>query len=203
MIIPMEYTHLGYDYLDKVNAYTIHSGVDLNYGRPYDDLGKEVRAMAKGKPVFIRDTGKGWGRMVVLYHEGFGCWSRYAHLDSFNISFNDHVEEGQVIGTCGASGGSWAPHLHWDVIVKELPKWTKYTRFMSKDAVRKYYADPIKYVEESNYLDHVTEPIVKWHKENKIIERWSEVPSKDELKLGWAIYKALRANKKGKLNFDL
>jgi len=203
MVIPMEYTHFGYDYLDKVNTWTIHSGVDLNKGRPYDDLGEPILAMAKGEVVFAKDCGKGWGRMIVLYHSAYGCWSRYAHLDSFNVIHGKKVEEGDEIGTCGASGGTWAPHLHWDVIIKELSKWTKYTSWWSKDKVRKYYADPIKYVNESNYLEKKEEPIVKWHKKHHIIEKWSDPPTKDELKLAWAIYKALRANKYRKIEFDV
>jgi N-acetyl-anhydromuramyl-L-alanine amidase AmpD len=52
-------------------------------------------------------------------------------------------------------------------------------------------------------LATVEPSIVKWHKENKIIEHWSEPIQENELKLGWAIYKALRANKDNNLKFNL
>ena len=125
MVFPMEHTHYGFDYLDKVNFYQIHSGCDFNFGRPWDDLGKEVVAIAKGEVVYLSDTGKGWGRMIVIYHPSFGVWTRYAHLDTFNVKNGDKLEEGQQIGTCGSSGGSWNSHLHFDIIRKELHSRTK------------------------------------------------------------------------------
>ena len=193
MVIPMVYTHFGYDYLDKVNFYQIHSGVDLNYGRPDEDLGKEIVAMANGEVVFAKDCGRGWGRMIVIYHAAYGCWSRYAHLDSFNIKLGDKVKEKQKIGECGSSGGTWKPHLHFDIIIKELPYWTKYTNWMSKKEVKKYYADPLKYIEESNYLERKEAPIIEWNKKYKIIEKWTDTPTPQELKAGWISYKIAKA----------
>jgi hypothetical protein len=48
MIIPMKYTHFGYKFNDSVPGRRRHSGVDLNYGAPYDDKGMPVKAMAAG-----------------------------------------------------------------------------------------------------------------------------------------------------------
>jgi len=199
----MSYTHFGWDYLDKVSATVIHSGVDLNRGRPNDDLGDPIHAMANGEVVFSKDTGKGWGNLIVIYHPAYGCWSRYAHLNTRKVAVGTKVKEGDLIGECGSSGGTWKPHLHWDVIIKELPTWTKYTTWWSRDKVQEYYADPIKYVEETNYGEHKEDPIIAWHKENHIIERWSDVPTQDEYKLAWAIYKALKANKDNDLKFPI
>ena len=204
MMIPMpDYTHLGHEYLDKVKNSLgipqVHSGVDLNYGRPWDDLGKEVVAMGKGSVVFSRDTGKGWGNMIVIYHPTYRVWSRYAHLETLAVRVGEEVEEGQKIGTCGHSGGSWKPHLHWDVIRKVLDKWTNYTSFWSAEKTQEYYLDPLKFVAETKD----EEPIVKWHKENKIIEKWSVPPTPIELKLAWTVYKALKANKDNNLKFNL
>lgn len=52
-------------------------------------------------------------------------------------------------------------------------------------------------------LDEKEPEIIKWHKDNKIIEKWSKPPTKEELKLGWTVYKALKANKENKLTFKL
>jgi len=161
MIFPMEYTHLGHDYLDKVNAYQLHSGVDLNYGRPDQDLGKEVKSIANGEVVFARDTGKGWGCLVVINHPDYGIWSRYTHLLDFRVVVGKKVKEGDVIGHCGGTGGNWSPHLHFDIIKKELSSWTKYTSMMSLDKVREYYAEPISYIK--NIQD--SEGVNDWKKE--------------------------------------
>lgn len=42
--------------------------------------------------------------------------------------------------------------------------------------------------------------IVKWHKKHQIIEKWSTPPTNEELKIGFAIYKAMKAIALGKLN---
>jgi len=196
MVIPMkDYTHFGYDYLDKVGLTQIHSGVDLNRGRPNDDLGDPIHAMANGTVVYSKNTGKGWGNLIVIYHAAYGCWSRYAHLNTRKVSVGDKVAEGELIGECGATGGNWAAHLHWDVIIKELSTWTKYTTWWSREKVQEYYADPIKYVNETNYGESKEDPIVKWHKDNNIIEKWDNNPTQEDIKIGWAIYKALKVYK--------
>ena len=199
----MEYTHLGYDYLDKVDAFTRHSGVDLNYGKPDDDLGRGIYAMARGEVVFAKDTGKGWGKLIVMYHGAYGVWSRYGPLNEIFVREGERLEEGAQLGTCGRSGGNWSPHLHWDLVVKQLSAWTQYTRFWSAENIRSYYRNPLQYLAEQNKLDKKEEPIVTWHKSNKIIEKWSNPPTPDEIKLGYAIYKGLLALSNGKIKFDL
>ena len=157
----MQHSHLGYDFLDKVNSYQFHSGCDFNYGRPDEDLGKDINSIANGEVVFARDTGKGWGNLVVVYHSAYGIWTRYAHLVDIVVTVGQKVEEGELIGHCGATGGNWKPHLHFDIIKKELPKWTKYTSWWSLDKIREYYADPIKYIQEIQKEEGVN----KWKKE--------------------------------------
>ncbi len=147
MIFPVNYDHLGYDYLDRVNLYTIHSGVDLNFGRPYEDLGMEVKSIAQGKVVYSNYT-KGWGNLVVVYHAAYGIWTRYTHLQQRCVVVGEHIAEGQKVGYLGNTGNSSTPHLHFDIIKVQLKKWTQYTRFMSIDKVRGIYEDPIKYINE-------------------------------------------------------
>lgn len=203
MIIPMEYTHLGHDFLDQASTFVKHSGVDLNYGKPYDDLNKPVKSMARGQVVFSKDTGKGWGNLVVIYHAAYGVWSRYGHLEKRWVQELDKVEEGQEIGLCGATGGNWTPHCHWDVIIKKLPTWTKYTTYWDVNKILEYYRNPLDYVAKQNEIDKLDEPIVKWHKDNGIITKWSSPPTPDELKLGWGVYKGLKAYKEKDLEFNV
>lgn len=158
----MKYTHFGWKFGDSVGNFKLHSGVDLNYGMPYADLGMDVHAMADGQVVFASNTGDGWGNLVVVYHPQNRCWSRYGHLEKIHYHVGAQIEEGDVIGTCGSTGGSWAPHVHWDVIIKKLPSWTSYTKYWSQKKLREYYVDPIEFVEGVNKAE---EP--EWQKETK------------------------------------
>ena len=114
MIIPMKYTHFGYEFGDNVGGFKLHSGVDLNFGAPYEDEGKPIQAMADGLVVYSETNVSGWGNMIVLYHPKYKVWSRYAHLLKNHYVAGAKVKEGDIIGLCGGTGGNWAPHLHWD-----------------------------------------------------------------------------------------
>ncbi len=67
------------------------------------------------------------------------------------------------------------------------------------------FADPVwKFLQEQfEKLDEKEPDIVKWHKKNKIIEKWNKPATPDELKLGWTIYKALKQFKENPIKFDL
>lgn len=200
MIFPMQYDHLGYDFLQRVDKDRLHSGADLNFGRPEDDFGLSIHSITKGEVIFSKDTGKGWGNLIVIYHSAYGVWSRYAHLNERFIRVGDSVVEGQEIGTCGHTGGNWASHLHLDIIQKELSSWVKYTKNWSIDKVKEHYLDPIKYIKTIQAQEESLPDIVKWHKKHKIIEQWNTPPTFEELKLGWIAYKLGEAIVKDKLN---
>lgn len=206
MIVPIDFTHLGYDFNAKVGLTKRHSGVDLNHGPPDSDRGMEVKCMADGEVVFSRDTGSGWGNLIVVWHPKYKVWSRYAHLERRYFDVGAKVKEGEVIALVGSTGGSWSPHLHWDVIIKELPTWTKYTAGWSKAKVEEYYAHPLKYVAEINKREDTELPIVKWNKENNLITQWSAPPTAQEIQLGWLAYKLLekvKNNETPHIKFDL
>lgn len=173
MIIPMKYTHFGYKFLDVVSKvpFQYHSGIDLNFGKPNEDEGMEIKACAKGIVQFAKDTGKGWGNLIVVYHPAFGIWSRYAHLKEIKVVVGDKVEEGHLIGFCGHTGGNWNAHLHFDIILKELKSWTKYTSWMKKEEVLQYYTDPLPYIAKINSEHHISDwklEAEKWAIDNKI-----------------------------------
>jgi murein DD-endopeptidase MepM/ murein hydrolase activator NlpD len=150
MRVPMEYTHFGWKYLQLNNLGQLHPGWDLNFGAPYDDLGMPVYAMTSGVVVHAKYEGTGWGNLMVIEHKIEGqepMWTRYGHLQSMNYKKGDIVADNEVIGKCGGTGGV-VPHLHWDLIIKKLPSWTKYTTGMGTNEVKEYYEDGIKFVEE-------------------------------------------------------
>ena len=58
---------------------------------------------------------RGYGMQILLNHR-FGYQTRYAHLSRIFVKVGDKVTRGQIIGETGNTGGSTAPHLHYEVI---------------------------------------------------------------------------------------
>jgi len=87
-----------------------HSGVDL-----LAPIGTDVLAIAPGTVAFADDQGS-YGKLVIINHGG-GLQSRYAQLDSINVSVGQKVNKGDLLGTVGTSGTPSAsqPHLHFEV----------------------------------------------------------------------------------------
>lgn len=85
-------------------------GVDFNYGVGTDDLGMPVVASADGIVVYAGMNGD-WGNTVVVQSDAGGC-DRVAHLDAVFVVYGEEVGAGQVLGVCGTTGNSTAPHIH-------------------------------------------------------------------------------------------
>lgn len=90
----------------------LHPGVDFVAPR-----GTEVIATAPGHIISINksELQAGYGNSIVIDH-GHGYSTRYAHLEEIKIKSGQKVTKGMVIGTVGNSGGSIAPHLHYEVM---------------------------------------------------------------------------------------
>ena len=54
------------------------------------------------------------GNVMVIDH-GLGLGSIYAHLERLLVKEGQRVEQGQPIGTVGATGRVTGPHLHWGI----------------------------------------------------------------------------------------
>ena len=160
MRIPMQHDHFGYRFLQRVSSTKLHPGWDLNFGNtPNADLGLPVYPMTDGEVVYAEATGNAWGNLMVVYHPNTKNWTRYGHLQKMNYKLGDKVQITDILATCGKSGTSSA-HLHWDLIIKKLSNWQKYTTNMSKEQVLEYYADGIEYV--NNYKPpHDRDPLLE------------------------------------------
>ena len=86
-----------------------HEGLDF-----MATLGAEVLAAADGTVTQVSRSRKGPGHVVVIEHCD-GYLTRYAHLQDMTVKRGQKVERGAVIGHVGMSGGSFAPHLHYEV----------------------------------------------------------------------------------------
>lgn len=85
-----------------------------NYG---DDAinGETVRATAAGTAYFYDAGSTSYGKWVEVRH-GDGTRTRYAHLATMVRAAGGSLSVGQgtAIGTVGSTGGSTAPHLHYE-----------------------------------------------------------------------------------------
>jgi murein DD-endopeptidase MepM/ murein hydrolase activator NlpD len=89
-----------------------HSGIDIS-----TPLGTKVQAPADGLVISAHAQG-GYGNALVVDH-GFGIQTRYAHLAGFNARPGQRVRRGDVLGFVGSTGKSTAPHLHYEVWVRD------------------------------------------------------------------------------------
>lgn len=94
-----------------------HPGLDFAAPR-----GSAVFVTAPGKVIVVKRTTlqAGYGNYVDVHH-GNGFITRYAHLDEIHVRQGQKVVKGIKLGTVGSSGGSIAPHLHYEVIRQGEP----------------------------------------------------------------------------------
>ncbi len=97
-------------YSDGSRARTVHAGLDLAApsGTPVLSSGRGIVRMARDRIVT--------GKTVVIEHLP-GVFSMYYHLDELSVAEDTVVEQGDPIGTVGATGLATGPHLHWEVRV--------------------------------------------------------------------------------------
>ncbi|KAB2823297.1 M23 family metallopeptidase [Aliivibrio finisterrensis] len=86
-----------------------HLGLDLTCKR-----GTEIYAPADGVVELARASKKGYGNLLKVQHS-FGFMTMYAHLQKFKVRSGQFVKKGELIATCGNSGNSTGPHLHYEV----------------------------------------------------------------------------------------
>lgn len=102
---------------DKVNPFykvkIRHNGLDM-----IAPSGEPVYASANGVVSEIVKSRKGLGNVVTIDHQN-GYKSRYAHLADIEVSKGRVVKKGTRIGYVGVSGNSFAPHLHYEVLLRD------------------------------------------------------------------------------------
>jgi murein DD-endopeptidase MepM/ murein hydrolase activator NlpD len=86
-----------------------HQGIDFRAL-----VGTPVYAASNGKVVYVGSKIRGYGRMVVLRHDG-NLYSVYAHHSKNLVKSGEEVFRGQQIAFSGRSGRVSGPHLHFEV----------------------------------------------------------------------------------------
>ena len=99
----------GYRIHPVTGAQRFHSGVDI--GASY---GTNIFAANSGTVVVAGYNTGGYGNYVVISHGG-GYSTLYAHCSSLLVSAGQQVSKGQVIATCGSTGMSTGPHIHFEI----------------------------------------------------------------------------------------
>ena len=90
-------------------------GVDI--GASY---GSYIYAVKSGTVVGSKYSWGGYGNYVEIDH-GNGNFTLYAHMSERLVEVGEYVEQGEVIGLCGSTGISTAPHVHYEI-------WENYSR---------------------------------------------------------------------------
>lgn len=89
-----------------------HSGMDFTA-----PIGTEIYATGNGTVSKLTRENTGYGNRIEIDH-GFGFTTLYGHLSEFNVTEGQKVKRGEVIGYVGNTGTSTAPHVHYEVHVK-------------------------------------------------------------------------------------
>ena len=90
----------------------MHWGIDFSAprGTPIYATGDGVVKQARSS--YLKT---GYGNQVEIDH-GYGFVTKYAHMQKYVVKKGENVKRGQLIGYVGSSGGSTAPHVHYEII---------------------------------------------------------------------------------------
>jgi hypothetical protein len=91
-----------------------HSGIDL--GIP---LGTAVVASMSGTVIEAGWRTDGYGNLIIIQNGAYITY--YAHLSGFNVSKDQLVGRGSVIGWSGSTGNSSGPHVHYETRITDVP----------------------------------------------------------------------------------
>ena len=77
---------------------------------------EEIVDHIEDNPIGGNNTTQNWGNSIVIKHAD-GLYSKLSHLkkNSFKVSKGMYVKKGDVLATCGNSGRSPEPHLHFQI----------------------------------------------------------------------------------------
>lgn len=90
----------------------------MHWGQDFTaPIGTPVFATGDGKVTEVKGSKRSkvnFGLHLKIDH-GYGYETLYGHLNGFNVKRGQKVKRGDVIGYVGNTGGSTAPHLHYEI----------------------------------------------------------------------------------------
>jgi murein DD-endopeptidase MepM/ murein hydrolase activator NlpD len=105
---------------------TNHLGEDWNKNSGGNtDCGEPVYAIGNGEIIYAKDSGVGWGNVVIIEHtlpDGEKVESLYGHLQEI-LKADGEVKKREQIGKVGNANGKYLCHLHLEIRVESCPMW--------------------------------------------------------------------------------
>ncbi|MDH7553102.1 MAG: M23 family metallopeptidase [Spirochaetota bacterium] len=105
----------GYRENPVTKKYSFHKGIDIAAPK-----GTKVVASAHGIVASSQYMNNGYGNCIIIEHEN-NIKTLYAHLEKRLVKPGEVVQQGQQIGTVGATGRATGPHLHYEVYKGKQP----------------------------------------------------------------------------------
>jgi murein DD-endopeptidase MepM/ murein hydrolase activator NlpD len=102
--------HRVYNYRGKEIDRQVHLGIDIASVKQ-----APVPAANSGIVIFSGRLGI-YGKTIILDH-GFGLFSMYAHLTRSDVSEEQQVSKGDILGRTGSTGLAGGDHLHFSMLV--------------------------------------------------------------------------------------
>jgi len=181
---PVEYEvpHRGLTWLQWYGKHSVyHPGHDLNFGKGDDDLGSSILCPLRAEVEYVSPMGKngGLGHYVVLYHPGYGLWTRYLHLGSSKVKKGDILQAGEKFATMGKTGTTWS-HLHWDgfrenLYYKMKDHWSRpfgfYPSGKNKAWIQEHFVDLLKLISDIK-IKEKEETALQWCKKHLPEANW-------------------------------
>lgn len=122
-VMPIKKGWITSDYGWKKNPFTgkkeLHKGIDI--AAP---MGEEVYAVAEGKVLAVvsdPEPDSHYGKYILIMHSG-KINSRYSQLGTVLVQKGQAVIAGELIGKVGKSGLSSGVHLHFEILVNDIPQ---------------------------------------------------------------------------------
>lgn len=98
-----------------VRVHPIYKVPKMHWGMDFSaPTGTNIFATGDGVVVKVVNSRRGFGKHVQIDH-GYGYKTLYGHMSKINVRKGERVKRGDVIGLVGNTGGSTAPHLHYEV----------------------------------------------------------------------------------------
>ena len=104
----------SYYYKGKKIDEQVHLGIDLA-----SLANSPIQAANNGRVIFAQRNGI-YGLSVVLDH-GQGLASLYGHLSATQVTLNQEVQKGDIIGYTGQTGLAGGDHLHFSIMLNGVP----------------------------------------------------------------------------------
>ena len=186
----------------KLNWYgSISSSYGRRWGRKHEGLdiplhtGDSVVSSFDGVVRFARCTNSGYGNCIIVRHLN-GLETLYGHLSKIEVSENQFVKSGELIGLGGSTGKSTGPHLHFETRLYDYSfNPNKIIDISNRQLVNSAMVFTKKELfPEHFYTEPPSKPIIKKEKSNK--SKATTKSKKNEKKKGKKEPKTTKGSKK-------